>query len=89
MDSTIWFDTLTWVSLGVSGYNLKKNIVFYCLKIYFTFTNSVEPDEMQHYAAFHLGLHCLQKYRYSFRGLGKGLEENKIFRFWSHSTCYI
>ena len=32
----------------------------------FTFTNSVDPDEMQQYAAFHLGLHCLQKY--SFRG---------------------
>ena len=26
----------------------------------------VNPNEMQHYAAFHLGLHCLQKY--SFRG---------------------
>ena len=25
-----------------------------------------DPDEMQHVAAFHLGLHCLQKY--SFRG---------------------
>ena len=24
--------------------------------------NSVEPDEMQHYAAFHLGLHCLPNY---------------------------
>ena len=23
--------------------------------------NSADPDEMQH-AAFHLGLHCLQKY---------------------------
>ena len=32
----------------------------------FTFTNSVDPDEMQHDAAFHLGLHCLKKY--SFRG---------------------
>ena len=31
------------------------------MKIFFTFTNSVDPDEMQHYAAFHLGLHCLQK----------------------------
>ena len=28
--------------------------------------NSAEPDEMQHYAAFHLGLHCLPKY--PFRG---------------------
>ena len=32
----------------------------------FTYTNSVDPDEMQHYAAFHLTLHCLQKY--SFKG---------------------
>ena len=29
----------------------------------FTFTNSVDPDEMQHYS---LVLHCLKKY--SFRG---------------------
>ena len=29
-----------------------------CLKIFITFTNSVDPDEMQYYAAFHLGLHC-------------------------------
>ena len=43
----------------MSGYNFKK-IVFFCLKIFFTVTNSVDPDEMQHYAAFHLGLHCLQ-----------------------------
>ena len=28
--------------------------------------NSEDPDEMQHYAAFHLGLHCLSKY--PFRG---------------------
>ena len=47
----------------MSDYNFQnKNIVFFCLKIFFTFTNSVDPDEMQHYAAFHLGLHCLQKY---------------------------
>ena len=52
--------------LGVSGYNLIKNCIF-CLKI--TFTNSVDPDEMQHNAAFHLGLLCLQKY--SFRGFPK------------------
>ena len=34
--------------------------------IFFTFTNSIDPDEMQLYAAFHLSLHCLQKYL--FRG---------------------
>ena len=43
-----------------------KNIEFFCLKIFFAFTKSVDPDGMQQYAAFHLGLHCLQKY--SFRG---------------------
>ena len=27
--------------------------------MFLPFTNSVDPDEMQRYAAFHLGLHCL------------------------------
>ena len=37
-------------------------------------SNSVDPDKMPLYAAFHLGLHCLQKY--SFRGFPeyKGLK---------------
>ena len=53
-----------------------KNIAFFCLKICFTFTNSVDPDEKQHYAAFHLGLHCLSKY--PLRGFPeyKGLKKN-------------
>ena len=34
-------------------------IVFHSLKIDFVLTNSVDPDEMLHFAAFHLGLHCL------------------------------
>ena len=46
------------------GYNLNQNIAFFCLKIFFTFTTSVDTDEMQHYAAFHLGLQCLQKYSF-------------------------
>ena len=25
-------------------------------------TSSVDPDEMPHYAAFHIGIHCLSKY---------------------------
>ena len=44
--------------LGVSGYNFQK----YCISMsedLFYLTNSVDPDEMQHYAASHLGLHCL------------------------------
>ena len=30
--------------------------------------NNVDPDEMSHYAAVHLELHCLPKY--PFRGFG-------------------
>ena len=37
-------------------------IVFLSLKIDLILANSVDPDEMPHYAAFHLGLHCLLKY---------------------------
>ena len=40
--------------------------IFKSPKIVLTPANSVDPDEMHHYGAFHLGLHCLQKY--SFRG---------------------
>ena len=27
-------------------------------------SNSVDPNEIPHYAAVHLGLHCLQKYAF-------------------------
>ena len=33
-------------------------------EVHFVLANSVGPDEMPHYAAFHLGLHCLPKYVY-------------------------
>ena len=38
--------------------------LFLSMKIVFTITNSLDPDEMPHTAAFHLGLHCLPKYLY-------------------------
>ena len=34
-------------------------LCFFCLKICFAYTNSVDPDEMPQNAAFHQGLHCL------------------------------
>ena len=39
-----------------------------CLSLEFVLilADSADPDEMQHYAAFHLGLPCLPKY--PFRG---------------------
>ena len=39
-----------------------KNNVFLSLKIDLVLANSADPDEMPHYAAFHLGLHYLPKY---------------------------
>ena len=61
---------LVWCSkLGIvhctSGSVFKK-ILYFCLNILLTYINSADLDEMQHYAAFHLGLHCLLKY--VFRG---------------------
>ena len=40
----------------------KNNIVFLYLKIDYVFTNSTDPDEMPHNAAFHQGLQSLLKY---------------------------
>ena len=54
-----------YISRGVR-LNIFFKFVIFCLKIIFTLTNSAEPDEMPHDAAFHLCLHCLQKY--PFRG---------------------
>ena len=66
MDSSFWLDTINLgivhcTYLGMSGYNLQK-ILCFVWRSFFTFTNSVDQDETQHYAAFHLGLHRLQKY---------------------------
>ena len=41
--------------------------VYLSMKVVLNLTNNADPDEMQHYAAFHLGLHCLPKY--TFKGL--------------------
>ena len=51
---------------------LKKIIVFLSLKIDFVLANSVDPDEMLHYAAFHLGLHCLPNYPFRVYWSSKG-----------------
>ena len=54
MDSSFWVDeiNLEWSIVYIKGL-LSLNIVL---------ANSADPDEMQHYGAFHLGLHCLPKY---------------------------
>ena len=49
---------------GATDYNffLNKIVVFFSMKSIFVLANSVDPNEMPHYAAFNLGLHCLQLY---------------------------
>ena len=60
----------------------KNNIVFY--KIFFDL-NCVDPDKMQNYSAFHLGLHCLLKYLFN-KGFPvyKGFKEKGISMFHHH-----
>ena len=45
---------------------MSKTIVFIPLKISFVLTNSADPEEMPHDAAYHPSLRCLPKY--PFRG---------------------
>ena len=49
---------------------------------------SVDPDEMQPYAAFHLGLHCLQKYLFfGVFFIGFFTSQSTIFQlFWNGSS---
>ena len=64
-------------------------MVFFGLKNFFTFTNSVDPDELPHYTAFHLGLHCL--YKYLLRGFPviKGLSMKlSVFFYQSVLACF-
>ena len=42
-----------------------NRIVFLSLKIVLISVNSADPDEMLHYAAFHLSLHYLPKYAFT------------------------
>ena len=50
---------------GLAGYKFIKMYVFLGILV-FVLANIEDPDEMLHFAAFHLALHCLQKY--PFRG---------------------
>ena len=70
MNSSCWFDT---INLGRSildieesqVLNSKKNCISSSVGCFSLEANSGDPDEMLHYAAFHLGLYCLQKYAYT------------------------
>ena len=48
------------------GYNFKKRYCILLSEDLFYLYKRVDHDEMQHYAAFHLGLHRFQKRIYNF-----------------------
>ena len=70
MDFPIHNDTISMelpiVYFKGSQVEISNYDVLLSLKIVLILANSADPDEMQHYSAFHLGLHCLHKY--PFRG---------------------
>ena len=57
----IHIDTISPLSCHVQ--NFLNYDVFLSLRVVLTLANSADPDEMQLYAAFYLGLHCLPKYQ--------------------------
>ena len=66
MEFSTRFDTVEsgWstVYIGVTCYNFQIKIVLLIIRRFvFVLANSVDPDEMPHYAAFYLVLHCLPK----------------------------
>ena len=68
-DYSFWFDTINlgWsiaYKVGSKVINPKNKNVFLSMKMAFVLANSVDPDEMLQYAAFHLGLHCFSKYTF-------------------------
>ena len=58
---SFWFDRINhvWSIEYINGSQVK---IFYPQIISLIFGNSVDLNEMLHYAAFHLGLNCLLKY---------------------------
>ena len=55
--------------------------VFLSMRVVLILANSADPDEMQHYAAFHLGLHCLSKFQY--KANKKNHMNNQTFAYWN------
>ena len=50
------------IFLSPAQARISKNIVLLSLKIGHVFSNSADPDEMPHNAAFHLSLDCFPEY---------------------------
>ena len=69
MDFRIYIDTIC-MGLPIMFFKRSQVVfwklcVYLSLKIVLVLANSADPDEMQHDAAFHLGLHCLPNYPFT------------------------
>ena len=64
MNTSIWFGSL-YISRS-QRLKFPDQGVLQSMNVVFISANSADPDEMLHFTAFHLGLHCLPKYL--FRG---------------------
>ena len=63
------------IYLGVTAHSwviYSTNIEFLSLKMVLVSANSEDSDEMPHYGAFHLDLHCLPKYPFGSFPFTKG-----------------
>ena len=60
----------------------------FCHDDFFIFASSADPDEMPHYAAFHLGLHCLPKYLFAGIQNEKGIKKITVVVSQKHQNTY-
>ena len=76
MELPIKFDTIKsgWSIVYIEGSEviISQKYIF-SVKIDFVLANSADPDEMQHYTVFHLGIQCLLKYLFRGYWCKKGL----------------
>ena len=76
MEFTIKLDTVKseWSIVYIEGSRviISKKCYILSLKMDFVVANCADPDEMPHYVAFHLGLHCLPKYPFRVFWSSKG-----------------
>ena len=59
---------------------------FWPWSFFLLLASSADPDEMQHYAAFHLGLHCFQKYLFGVSSIHR-VKVNLSLNFVNFSAC--
>ena len=62
MDSSVCFDIVHCTYLGCLVIFFQKYCILLSKDLFHLNTNTVDPDELQHYAAFHQGLHFLHLY---------------------------